>query len=102
MSIQKLKYDVYIFDFDGTLVQSNEIKRDTFFTVTSQFNNSQNIIQSIIKSNPSFSRYEIFNKFVIELPNKVNKIYLANKLTEKYSAICEGQIASAPEVPYTL
>ena len=92
------KYDIFIFDLDGTLVQSNTIKYETFFTVTSNFKNSRKILRYIIDSNSDLTRNEIFDRFVLDLPLKIREDGLAKKLTQEYSLKCEEKIKSAPEV----
>ena len=44
-------YKCAIFDFDGTLVQSNEIKKETFYEVTQNFSELSSILDKIL-SNP--------------------------------------------------
>ena len=57
-------YETYIFDFDGTLVLSNQIKRDGFDIIAKEYDNGIEIIAEIIKNNKNANRYLIFDKFV--------------------------------------
>ena len=51
------------FDFDGTLVDSNAIKREAFFEVTSGFFGDQEYLTHLLDSNTELTRYQIFKKF---------------------------------------
>ena len=42
-------YKCAIFDFDGTLVQSNEIKKETFYEVTQNFSGVSSILDKILQ-----------------------------------------------------
>ena len=50
------------FDFDGTLVLSNEIKGGFFFEVASNFPGGKSCMESILLDQ-SGDRYAIINKF---------------------------------------
>lgn len=78
-------YETYIFDFDGTLVLSNQIKRDGFDVVANEYENGLDIIAEIIKNNEKANRFLIFEKFVDVVSTHSNKYKnLYEKLVKAY------------------
>ena len=57
-------YKCAIFDFDGTLVQSNEIKKETFYEVTQNFSELSSILDKILSNPDSGDRYKIFDTLI--------------------------------------
>ena len=71
-----------IFDFDGTLIESNDVKRSVFLSLAIEEESGFEVMQSILEV-PNLDRYEIWKKFATEL-NKNNefasiKVDLFNK-----------------------
>ena len=76
-------HSVFVFDFDGTLVDSNKIKKETFFKICSQYNNEKSYLNKLLSSSENYDRFMIFEKFCDFY--KVNDSYL--KLVEQYSEL---------------
>ena len=87
-----------IFDFDGTLVDSNEIKREAFFTVTNHFSGSKDIMADILNTKNPGSRYDIFNSYSKRVNEETQFLIDGSALVEKYSAICEESVSLAESV----
>lgn len=83
-----------VFDFDGTLVESNHIKRQAFFELASEFENGIPVMANILRSGVNKDRYWIFSEFARILSGRANSATLANR----YTKICKERIARAPEV----
>jgi phosphoglycolate phosphatase-like HAD superfamily hydrolase len=79
-----------VFDFDGTLVLSNALKREGFFAIAADFSAGRAAMSSILAAQPG-DRYAICNAFA--------RHYGADGaiLAAKYSAWCESQILVCPE-----
>ena len=94
-----------VFDFDGTLVDSNDIKRQTFYQVTRALDPTGNTISHILEQFPKKDRYGIFEVLVGELLPKdgtgvlKNLETLAAQLAEDYTLTCEKAIGTCHEVP---
>ena len=88
-----------IFDFDGTLVDSNEIKYKTFFDVTSHLEGAREILLSVL-SDPDFGdRTAVFNHLACTLNSSDPKSYVdADLLNNSYTVLCEKKIMQAPEI----
>lgn len=87
-----------IFDFDGTLVASNEIKKQTFYEVTKNLLGAKEELEDLLSSSESGDRYSIFTKLVLNLEKGKNKTISPSVLSDRYSEICEHKITHAKEV----
>ena len=78
-------YETYIFDFDGTLVLSNEIKREGFFKCVKNYESGYEIINKIMKSETKIDRYFIFRNFSEIICNdKTQQKYIYEKCLKNY------------------
>lgn len=87
-----------IFDFDGTLVDSNAIKRQAFLNVAAR-QGQELLMEEILETQPG-DRYAIFSKFATACTaaNLVGSRHLAVQLASEYTHYCEEAIAVCPEL----
>jgi len=86
-----------IFDFDGTLVDSNKIKKQTFYDVTSHIPHSREILEEIF-SNPDIGdRYEVFSHFSRVVQKNYGFLAEEIELSNDYSSLCEERVSKASE-----
>jgi phosphoglycolate phosphatase len=92
-------YDIrlFVFDFDGTLVRSNAIKRDTFYDIASGYAGASTLLDKLLKANPPLDRYEICHALAKRFDSAD-----ADSLADAYTTLCEKRIIAAPEVPGAL
>lgn len=83
-----------VFDFDGTLVASNHIKRQVFFELASEFEDGPCLMETILRAADDKDRYWVFTQFVADLPVKAD----AMKLADRYTYTCQKRITKAPEI----
>jgi len=95
-----LDYDVFIFDFDGTLVDSNKIKYDGFLEVTKSIDNAHSILKELLAANTGATRFEIFVRLSNELTRNNISHAAPAELIRHYSNYCEGRVAEAIEMPF--
>jgi len=93
-----LRYQAIVFDFDGTLVDSNSIKREGFFKVVAGHQGGISRITKILCSS-SGDRLSIMEAYIKScppsiLPAKTN----AQILTQVYSDYVDYQVANAPAI----
>ena len=79
-----------VFDFDGTVVLSNDIKREGFFAVVAAIPGGSSRMATIL-SDPPGDRYAIFDRFTAETGGS------SSDLVERYSYWCEEKILKCPE-----
>jgi len=78
-----------VFDFDGTVVLSNDIKHEGFFAAVSTIPDGHSCMAAIL-SNPPGDRYAIFERFSAEVGAN------ASDLVDSYSSWCEERILQCP------
>jgi len=91
-------FEALVFDFDGTLVESNQIKRRLFYEVAEYIEGSKDCLDSIILDNPDWTRVEIFNELTGRLCGKKQSTQEAERLLTRYSERALEEVACAPEV----
>jgi len=93
-----------VFDFDGTLVVSNHIKRQAFFEVVRSHDPSGMTVTRILQNYPNKDRDGIFLEIARELftqnPTRThqNPEPLATQWAKTYTLHCEQAIATCEEV----
>jgi len=85
-----------VFDFDGTLVDSNRIKRESLFAVVESIAAGRDIMGQILSAPDRGDRYAVFERFagMAGLPSGSG-----GKLAQEYSDRCRTLIAACPEMP---
>ncbi len=85
-----------VFDFDGTLVDSNHIKWHSNFAVVEAIPDGRDIMESILAAPDRGDRYATFEKFakMADLP-----FGSGEKLVRQYSNRCKTLIAACPDMP---
>ena len=79
-----------VFDFDGTLVLSNEIKRQGFFAAVSEIPDGASRMAAILSDLPG-DRYAIFNRFTEGTETN------SGDLVDQYTYWCQERIVKCPE-----
>jgi len=87
-----------VFDFDGTLVKSNEIKRRVFYEVTEDIVGAGPVLDELFSVPGSGDRYNIFDALIKNLKLGQEDGISAVYLSDLYTKICEHKISEAPEV----
>jgi len=88
-----------VFDFDGTLVDSNAVKRDVFFDMFVHRGLSRDRIGQAVDKGALVSRVEIVRDLLpaLETPNFPIEDMVKNEV-EKYTLLAERAVAEAPEI----
>lgn len=93
-----------VFDFDGTLVESNEIKKSTFYKVVERLSGSRKIIDEALSLKVNEERYDVFLEIARRLIDKKALSQQktieewADAFTDEYTKICEILISKCPEI----
>ena len=93
------------FDFDGTLADSNWIKRDAWYEVFGRIGCSQEKISALLSALPTADRFELIDEGLNRLasagrlPPGDARVRLAAELAQAYNDICETGQATCPEMP---
>ena len=91
----------YIFDFDGTLVHSNKIKRDAFYDLSDQIIKNKQVVDEVLSSIPEVSRFEIIEKIHEIIANNSGLTFdreVIQKAIDKYSEVVREKVLACPEV----
>lgn len=89
-----LPYRCFVFDFDGTLVRSNAIKREGFFEAAKGLTGARRELQAILSGPDPGDRRHVFKQLVEHLGQGDPAALIA-----KFSRYCQNKIARCPEVP---
>jgi phosphoglycolate phosphatase-like HAD superfamily hydrolase len=84
-----------VFDFDGTLVDSNDIKREAYYRAVEEFAGAAAILSELLAPGAAGDRYDVFRKFVERVGGDAA---LAKTLTRRYSERCEAMISACEEI----
>jgi phosphoglycolate phosphatase-like HAD superfamily hydrolase len=88
-----------VFDFDGTLVDSNEIKRESFFEIARAWDSTGEVVAAVFERWPAADRYEKTRRIAEALvdrellPADSSLENWAARLADDYTARCEAAIA---------
>jgi phosphoglycolate phosphatase-like HAD superfamily hydrolase len=94
-----------VFDFDGTLVDSNEIKRRAFFQVLAPFDPDGARVRAALDAPDAGDRFAVMRALADgmarrgELPRGRSPEGWAAEWARAYGVLCERAIASADEIP---
>lgn len=92
---------VVVFDFDGTLVRSNEIKYDAYFKLFPEDVKVSRIISTILDKSYEKSRFIILEEIVSALTRQIENMEIltdVGSLAEQYNNIVVEGAKSCPQV----
>lgn len=95
-----MRYKAYIFDFDGTLVHSNALKREAFFQLSDEIVRHRDVVENVLSLIPEKSRFEIIGKIYEAIEEKTGVRYsdgAINTAIEKYSSLVHAGVLACPE-----
>tara|TARA_B100000780_G_scaffold92105_1_gene63792 strand:+ start:2759 stop:3424 length:666 start_codon:yes stop_codon:yes gene_type:complete len=96
----QLNWKNIIFDFDGVLVNSNEIRVNGFSELFYGYNSEDvNELVSYVHQNGGISRYKKIRFFFEDIRNEDISNSDVNKLAEIYSKIVEEKVEKADAIP---
>lgn len=93
------------FDFDGTLVDSNQVKVESFYKIVEDYDPSGFTVTEVLQRCSNEDRYGITRELAREFtakgltPPQPDVEIIAAQLAEAYTSACERAITQSPEVP---
>jgi phosphoglycolate phosphatase-like HAD superfamily hydrolase len=87
------------FDFDGTLVRSNKIKRDCFYETLAGVPGGAGVLDDLFSSRFKGDRFALFAEAARRLAAGGAAVPEAESLAATYGKMVRERIAAAPEVP---
>ena len=88
-----------IFDFDGTLIHSAQIKREAFFEALPDLPLARDYLEQLLLRKPPLDRYGVAEQLALTLVGSGDVKRMARAIAEKYSLICREKVGGAPEIP---
>lgn len=99
MNLMKCKYRAIIFDFDGVLVESADIKTRAYAELYKEYGHK--VVEQVVKYNlvqGGLSRFEHFRYFHQEILKKYLGQEEESRLAERFSHLVEQAVIAAPWV----
>jgi phosphoglycolate phosphatase-like HAD superfamily hydrolase len=96
-----MKHKVYIFDFDGTLVHSNTIKREAFYRLSPEIIQHRHAVDDVLSRMPEKSRFEIVKAIYALIEEETNKTFdeqVVNEAIHNYSSTVREGVLACPEL----
>lgn len=97
-----MKHKVFVFDFDGTLVQSNEIKRNAFYDSSVDFLQHKDAVDEVLAAIPERSRFEIIERIYDLIATRTGSARsqaAIDAAVNSYSTLVREGVSSCPELP---
>jgi len=92
-----------VFDFDGTLVESNAIKRGAYFEILAETPGSAPAVEAVLRDNPGTDRYGVLARVHEALSARgAGPLPSVEALVAAYSRICEERVAACSPLPGAL
>jgi phosphoglycolate phosphatase len=88
-----------VFDFDGTLVQSNRLKYDAYFELFPPEAGYRQVIETILETSFEESRYTILRRILIALGTGEDLDAKVDPLASQYNHIVLMGAIACPETP---
>lgn len=95
-----MKYDIYIFDCDGVILNSNNIKSDAFYDSVADY--GENFSREFVeyhKENGGISRFEKFKYFFENILKRLPRENEIQNLLDRFAKICDEKLSSCSLVP---
>lgn len=93
------------FDFDGTLVDSNQVKVQSFYKIVENYDPSGDTVTEVLQRCSHKDRYGITRELAREfmakglIPPHTGTEVLGLQWAETYTTTCEAAVVGCPEVP---
>jgi phosphoglycolate phosphatase len=88
------------FDFDGTLVDSNAIKRGTYFDVLAAVPGGRAVLDEVLSRYPGADRHGVLTRAHEELRARgAAGLPPASEWVDAYSRLCEERVIACDEIP---
>jgi HAD superfamily hydrolase (TIGR01549 family) len=95
----RTSFQAILFDFDGTLVQSNQIKRDMLFTVARTAGADDRLTAEVLDSNAHLDRFGLYREILVQIGYEGDIDDKIDELCDLYAELTVAAISKAPEIP---
>jgi phosphoglycolate phosphatase-like HAD superfamily hydrolase len=97
-----MRFEVVVFDFDGTLVDSAAAKYQAFFQLFPDTPEHRAVVAGVLNEDPDGSRYQVIPRMIERMRARGLALpggQAAEQRVAAYAALVERAVGSAPEVP---
>lgn len=90
-----MQYRVYVFDFDGTIIDSNHIKSEAYYDIFDNSEDTKCVIGNILGEYPELNRYDTIKKICNVLSCYYGK---SDEIASTYSRLVFERVVNAPMI----
>jgi phosphoglycolate phosphatase-like HAD superfamily hydrolase len=95
-----MRFEVVVFDFDGTLVDSAAAKYQAFFQLFPATPEHRAVVEDVLKQDPDGSRFQVIPRMVARMRDSgLDVEHEADDRVAAYATLVERAVAAATEMP---
>jgi len=95
-----MPFDAAVFDFDGTLVDSVRVKRDSFFAIFPDTAAHRGVVETTLVEDSDGSRHSVIPEMVARMRTMgLDPGGAADELIRRYGEVSEAAVAVSQELP---
>ncbi len=95
----RYSFKAIVFDFDGTLVQSNQIKRDMLYVVAHTVGAADEQFAQVFSDHPRYDRFGLYRELLTRMNFSGDLDSKVDELCDLYGELTVAAISKAPEIP---
>ena len=89
-----MRFEAVVFDFDGTLIQSADAKRDAFFQLFPDEPRYREVVAGVLDEDPDGSRHDVIPRMIERLSERALDLPVGHNETDRIGAYAQAVFAA--------